>query len=183
MSKLKTAVIGVGYLGKFHADKYAALPNSELVAVVEREVVMRLSLEFRQHLVVVALHPAGRGHIHGLELALDLVLVPQPMRDDVELQRPDRAEDQVVVAQRLEELRGPLLAELREPFLQRFETQRVLEHRAAEDLAGVALDQIPVGEDDAIELRGRVAASPATSAATSAATRSPCSAPPASART
>lgn len=35
MSKIKTAVIGVGYLGKFHADKYAALPNSELVAVVD----------------------------------------------------------------------------------------------------------------------------------------------------
>ena len=35
MSKLKTAVIGVGYLGKFHADKYAALDNCELVAVVD----------------------------------------------------------------------------------------------------------------------------------------------------
>ena len=35
MSKLKTAVIGVGYLGKFHADKYAELPNSELIAVVD----------------------------------------------------------------------------------------------------------------------------------------------------
>ncbi len=35
MSKLKTAVIGVGYLGKFHADKYAALPNCKLVAVVD----------------------------------------------------------------------------------------------------------------------------------------------------
>ena len=30
---LKTAVIGCGYLGRFHAQKYAALPNSELVAV------------------------------------------------------------------------------------------------------------------------------------------------------
>lgn len=35
MSKIKTAVIGVGYLGKFHADKYANLPNSELIAVVD----------------------------------------------------------------------------------------------------------------------------------------------------
>ncbi len=35
MGKLKTAVIGVGYLGKFHADKYAALKNSKLVAVVD----------------------------------------------------------------------------------------------------------------------------------------------------
>lgn len=37
MSKIKTAVIGVGYLGKFHADKYADLPNSELVAVVDAD--------------------------------------------------------------------------------------------------------------------------------------------------
>ena len=35
MKKLRTAVIGVGYLGKFHAEKYANLPNSELVAVVD----------------------------------------------------------------------------------------------------------------------------------------------------
>jgi predicted dehydrogenase len=37
MSKIKTAVVGVGYLGKFHADKYADLPNSELVAVVDTD--------------------------------------------------------------------------------------------------------------------------------------------------
>ena len=35
MSKLKCAVIGAGYLGKFHAEKYAALPDCELVAVVD----------------------------------------------------------------------------------------------------------------------------------------------------
>lgn len=35
MKKLKCAVIGTGYLGKFHAEKYAALPNCELVAVVD----------------------------------------------------------------------------------------------------------------------------------------------------
>ena len=35
MKKLKVAVIGVGYLGKFHAQKYAALAETELVAVVD----------------------------------------------------------------------------------------------------------------------------------------------------
>ena len=35
MSKLKCAVIGTGYLGKFHAEKYAALDDCELVAVVD----------------------------------------------------------------------------------------------------------------------------------------------------
>ncbi|MCI0400177.1 MAG: Gfo/Idh/MocA family oxidoreductase [Gammaproteobacteria bacterium] len=35
MAKITTAVIGVGYLGKFHAEKYAQLPDSKLVAVVD----------------------------------------------------------------------------------------------------------------------------------------------------
>ena len=35
MSKIKTAVIGVGYLGKFHAQKYAALPDSQLIGVCD----------------------------------------------------------------------------------------------------------------------------------------------------
>jgi predicted dehydrogenase len=36
MSKsLRAAVIGVGYLGRFHAQKYAALPDVELVGVVD----------------------------------------------------------------------------------------------------------------------------------------------------
>lgn len=35
MNPLKCAVIGVGYLGKFHAQKYAALDNAELIGVVD----------------------------------------------------------------------------------------------------------------------------------------------------
>ncbi|NOQ35678.1 MAG: gfo/Idh/MocA family oxidoreductase [Methylococcaceae bacterium] len=35
MKKLKCAVIGTGYLGKFHAEKYAGLDDCELVAVVD----------------------------------------------------------------------------------------------------------------------------------------------------
>ncbi len=35
MQKLRTAVIGVGYLGKFHAQKYAALPMSHLIGVCD----------------------------------------------------------------------------------------------------------------------------------------------------
>ena len=35
MSKIRAAVIGVGYLGRFHAQKYAQLPACELVAVVD----------------------------------------------------------------------------------------------------------------------------------------------------
>lgn len=35
MQKLRTAVVGVGYLGKFHAQKYATLPAAQLVAVCD----------------------------------------------------------------------------------------------------------------------------------------------------
>ena len=38
MSEIRTAVIGVGYLGKFHAQKYSKLKNSKLLAVVDKEL-------------------------------------------------------------------------------------------------------------------------------------------------
>ena len=34
-SALKSAVIGVGYLGKFHAQKFAQIPGADLIAVVD----------------------------------------------------------------------------------------------------------------------------------------------------
>ncbi|MGB6976805.1 MAG: Gfo/Idh/MocA family oxidoreductase [Gammaproteobacteria bacterium] len=37
MNRIKTAVIGVGYLGKFHAEKYSLLPEAELVAVCDTD--------------------------------------------------------------------------------------------------------------------------------------------------
>ena len=41
MDKTRTAVIGVGYLGRFHAQKYAVLPESQLVAVVDASAEAR----------------------------------------------------------------------------------------------------------------------------------------------
>jgi predicted dehydrogenase len=35
MQPVRTAVIGAGYLGRFHAQKYALLPESQLVAVAD----------------------------------------------------------------------------------------------------------------------------------------------------
>jgi len=37
MSKIRTGVIGAGYLGQFHAEKYASLPNVELTGIVEKD--------------------------------------------------------------------------------------------------------------------------------------------------
>ncbi|HEY2590417.1 MAG TPA: Gfo/Idh/MocA family oxidoreductase [Steroidobacteraceae bacterium] len=35
MKKIRAAVVGVGYLGRFHAQKYARIPDCELTAVVD----------------------------------------------------------------------------------------------------------------------------------------------------
>ena len=45
--KLRAAVIGVGYLGRFHAQKYAALNDVELVGVVDAypETARRVATE------------------------------------------------------------------------------------------------------------------------------------------
>lgn len=40
MGKIRAAVIGTGYLGKFHAQKYAQLEESDLVAVVDINIDM-----------------------------------------------------------------------------------------------------------------------------------------------
>jgi predicted dehydrogenase len=37
MNILKVGVIGVGYLGKFHAQKYAGMPGVELIGVVDKD--------------------------------------------------------------------------------------------------------------------------------------------------
>jgi predicted dehydrogenase len=37
MQKLRVGVIGVGYLGKFHAEKYARMPDVDLVGVVDTD--------------------------------------------------------------------------------------------------------------------------------------------------
>jgi predicted dehydrogenase len=44
MSKIRAAVIGVGYLGRFHAQKYAQLPACELIAVVDGREEVRNSV-------------------------------------------------------------------------------------------------------------------------------------------
>lgn len=37
MKRIRAAVVGMGYLGRFHAEKYALLPEAELVAVVDTD--------------------------------------------------------------------------------------------------------------------------------------------------
>jgi len=39
VKKLRVAVIGVGYLGRFHAQKLASMENVELVGMVDIDIV------------------------------------------------------------------------------------------------------------------------------------------------
>src|SRR3984885_15312979 len=108
----------------------------QCAGVIDREGVMGASAKLGELERIRALYPARGMPRHRLEHALHPVLVLQPERHHLELQRTDRAENHLVVAQRPEQPRGALLAQLRQALLQRLGAQRVLEHGAAEDLWG-----------------------------------------------
>ena len=61
MKKIRAAVVGVGYLGRFHAQKYAALADCELVGVVDAdaETARRVATELR-HRGTAGLSAAAR---------------------------------------------------------------------------------------------------------------------------
>ena len=68
MSKTRAAVIGVGYLGRFHAQKYAQLPSCELVAVVDGRDEVRKGGNLRPPAMLRDAHYAGAkklGHGEG----------------------------------------------------------------------------------------------------------------------
>ncbi|MBS3785592.1 MAG: Gfo/Idh/MocA family oxidoreductase [Gammaproteobacteria bacterium] len=44
MTRLRTAVVGAGYLGRFHAQKYAAHPDCELIGVVDVDLTRAKSI-------------------------------------------------------------------------------------------------------------------------------------------
>lgn len=54
MNKLRCAVIGVGYLGRFHAQKYKLIPHAELIAVcdVNPEVCAAVAQELQVQAVI-----------------------------------------------------------------------------------------------------------------------------------
>src|SRR5690348_13059263 len=54
MNKIRAAVVGVGYLGRFHAQKYAQLAGCELVAVVDGREEVRNSVAAEVHSRAVA---------------------------------------------------------------------------------------------------------------------------------
>ena len=53
---MRTAVVGVGYLGRFHAQKYAVLPNSELIGVADPSAAARDAVAAELRVPAVADH-------------------------------------------------------------------------------------------------------------------------------
>jgi predicted dehydrogenase len=64
MSKrLRAAVVGVGYLGRFHAEKYAAHPEADLVAVVDLDRERAAAVGGALGVPVLTDHRALRGRV------------------------------------------------------------------------------------------------------------------------
>ena len=80
MRKLRTAVVGGGHFGRFHADKYAALPDSDFVGIVDLNPETRAAI-------------AGKHKVAGFADASELVgkvdavsvVVPTTLHFDVAL--------------------------------------------------------------------------------------------------
>ena len=66
---IKTAVIGTGYLGKFHAQKYAALETSELVAVVDTDETVAGHIAGEHHCRALSDYRELFGHVDAVSIA------------------------------------------------------------------------------------------------------------------
>jgi predicted dehydrogenase len=78
MSHLRTAVIGVGYLGRFHAQKYQQLPGSRLIGVVDAhaETAQRVANEVQAEALTD--HRQLLGRVDAVSIA-----VPTPLHFQV----------------------------------------------------------------------------------------------------
>jgi len=69
MSKIRAAVIGVGYLGRFHAQKYAQLTECELVAVVDGREDVRTAVAAEVHTRALADYRELLGKVDAVSVA------------------------------------------------------------------------------------------------------------------
>jgi predicted dehydrogenase len=69
VSKLRTAVVGVGYLGRFHAQKHRALDGVELVAVCDRDPERSRSVAAEVGTAAVADHRELLGKVDAVTIA------------------------------------------------------------------------------------------------------------------
>ena len=81
MNKLKCAVIGSGYLGKFHADKYASLPNCELVAVVDIDSSAAKAVAEKHNAIALTDYQSLLGNIDAVSIVVPTTLHYQVAKD------------------------------------------------------------------------------------------------------
>ena len=80
MDKLRVAVIGVGYLGRFHAQKYAVLPGCSLVAVADSRAEAGGALAQELNTKAVADYRELLGQVDAVSIA-----TPTPAHFDIAL--------------------------------------------------------------------------------------------------
>jgi predicted dehydrogenase len=69
MKKVRVAVIGVGYLGRFHAQKYAALSACELIGVVDSQAATAESVAQELGVRAYTHHQALLGQVDAVSVA------------------------------------------------------------------------------------------------------------------
>lgn len=74
MKKLKCAVVGTGYLGKFHAEKYASLPDCELVAVVDINEAAANAVAQRHGASALTDYQSLLGHVDAVSIVVPTTL-------------------------------------------------------------------------------------------------------------
>jgi len=84
MQKVRTAVIGVGYLGRFHAQKYAVLPESQLVAVADADQAVRNRVAAEVGARAVADYREMLGEVDAVSIATPTPLHYQIARECLE---------------------------------------------------------------------------------------------------
>jgi predicted dehydrogenase len=81
MKKLKCAVIGTGYLGKFHAEKYALLPDCELMAVVDIDQPAATAVAEKQGVLALTDYHALLGKVDAVSIVVPTTLHHAVARD------------------------------------------------------------------------------------------------------
>ncbi|MDD5274687.1 MAG: Gfo/Idh/MocA family oxidoreductase [Methylovulum sp.] len=81
MKKLKCAVIGTGYLGKFHAEKYASLPDCELVAVVDIDEAAAQAVAVKYGAAVLTEYEDLLGAVDAVSIVVPTTLHHRVARD------------------------------------------------------------------------------------------------------
>lgn len=81
MDTLKTAVVGVGYLGKFHAEKYAALPGSHLVGVADADADNARAIADNHGVTAYTDYHELLGHVDAVSIVVPTQLHYEVARD------------------------------------------------------------------------------------------------------